>query len=52
MSSVTRLHRGAGRPPGYDNDPWHPRQEHRHATMTGQLRAWGKEKKAPGSTTM
>ncbi|WP_426558384.1 DNA-binding protein [Streptomyces sp. WG5] len=52
MGSVIRLRRGAGGPPGYDNDPWWLRQEHRAATMAGQLRVMGKEKKAPGSGTM
>ncbi|MBP8536608.1 DNA-binding protein [Streptomyces sp. MK37H] len=52
MGSVIRLRRGAGGPPGYDNDPWWLRQEHQVATMAGQLRVLGKEKKAPGSGTM
>ncbi|MFC9285044.1 DNA-binding protein, partial [Streptomyces collinus] len=52
MGSVIRLHRGAGGPPGYGNDPWWLRQEHQAATMAGQLRVLGKEKKAPGSGTM
>ncbi|WP_174855487.1 DNA-binding protein [Streptomyces coelicoflavus] len=52
MGSVIRLRRGAGGPPGYDNDPWWLRQEHRAATMSGQLRVMGKDKKAPGSGTM
>ncbi|MEU1312466.1 DNA-binding protein [Streptomyces cinnamoneus] len=56
MGSVIRLRRGAGgpagRPAGYDNDPWWLRQEHQAATMAGQLRVLGKEKKAPGSGTM
>ncbi|MFF4846183.1 DNA-binding protein [Streptomyces collinus] len=52
MGSVIRLRRGAGGPPGYDNDPWWLRQEHQPATMAGQLRVLGKEKKAPGSGTM
>ncbi|MEU9640122.1 DNA-binding protein [Streptomyces tendae] len=52
MGSVIRLRRGAGGPPGYDNDPWWLRQEHRAATMAGQLRVLGKEKKVPGSGTM
>ncbi|CAL9666993.1 DNA-binding protein [Streptomyces sp. enrichment culture] len=52
MGSVIRLRRGAGGPPGYDNDPWWLRQEHQAATMAGQLRVLGKEKKAPGSGTM
>lgn len=52
MGSVLRLRRGAGGPPGYDNDPWWLRQEHQAATMAGQLRVLGKEKKAPGSGTM
>lgn len=52
MGSVIRLRRGAGRPPGYDNDPWWVRQEHLPATMAGQLRVLGKEKKAPGSGRM
>nr|WP_237522871.1 DNA-binding protein [Streptomyces sp. SID1328] len=51
MGSVIRLRRGAGGPPGYDNDPWWLRQEHQAATMAGQLRVLGKEKKAPGSGT-
>lgn len=52
MGSVIRLRRGAGGPPGYDNDPWWVRQEHQPATMAGQLRVLGKEKKAPGSGRM
>ncbi|MFF4307946.1 DNA-binding protein [Streptomyces sp. NPDC001601] len=52
MGSVIRLRRGAGGPPGYDNDPWWLRQEHQAATMAGRLRVLGKEKKAPGSGTM
>jgi hypothetical protein len=52
MGSVIRLRRGAGGPPGYDNDPWRLRQEHQAATMAGQLRVLGKEKKAPGTGTM
>jgi hypothetical protein len=52
MGTVIRLHRGAGGPPGYDNDPWWLRQEHHPATMAGQLRVLGKEKKAPGSGRM
>ncbi|MEU5092927.1 DNA-binding protein [Streptomyces sp. NPDC021356] len=52
MGSVIRLRRGAGGPPGYDNDPWWLRQEHQAATMAAQLRVLGKEKKAPGSGTM
>ncbi|MFF2430869.1 TniQ family protein [Streptomyces mirabilis] len=52
MGSVIRLRRGAGGPPGYDNDPWWLRQEHQPATMAGQLRVLGKEKKAPGSGRM
>ncbi|MFF1810795.1 DNA-binding protein [Streptomyces sp. NPDC058251] len=52
MGSVIRLRRGAGGPPGYDNDPWWLRQEHQAITMAGQLRVLGKEKKAPGSGTM
>ncbi|MEU7161950.1 DNA-binding protein, partial [Streptomyces chrestomyceticus] len=49
---VIRLRRGAGGPPGYDNDPWWLRQEHQAATVASQLRVLGKEKKAPGSGTM
>ncbi|MCX4417279.1 DNA-binding protein [[Kitasatospora] papulosa] len=52
MGSVIRLRRGAGGPPGYDNDPWWLRREHQPVTMAGQLRVLGKEKKAPGSGTM
>ncbi|MGW5611658.1 DNA-binding protein [Streptomyces sp. NPDC003753] len=52
MGSVIRLRRGGGGPPGYDNDPWWLRQEHQSATMAGQLRVLGKEKKAPGSGRM
>ncbi|MDX3588934.1 TniQ family protein [Streptomyces europaeiscabiei] len=52
MGAVIRLRRGAGGPPGYDNDPWWLRQEHQSATMAGQLRVLGKEKKAPGSGRM
>ncbi|MFE1500471.1 DNA-binding protein, partial [Streptomyces albidoflavus] len=51
MGSVIRRRRGVGGPPGYDNDPWWLRQEHQAATMAGQLRVLGKEKKAPGSGT-
>ncbi|MEW2498695.1 DNA-binding protein [Streptomyces nodosus] len=52
MGAVIRLRRGASGPPGYDNDPWWLRQEHQSATMAGQLRVLGKEKKAPGSDRM
>ncbi|MDG5808849.1 DNA-binding protein [Streptomyces ossamyceticus] len=52
MGSVIRLRRGTGGPPGYDNDPWWLRQENQSATMAGQLRVLGKEKKAPGSGRM
>ncbi|WP_398864389.1 DNA-binding protein [Streptomyces pakalii] len=52
MGSVIRLRRGAGGPPGYDNDPWWLRREHQPVTMAGQLRVLGKEKRAPGSGTM
>ncbi|GAA2504697.1 DNA-binding protein [Streptomyces gobitricini] len=52
MGSVIRLRRGAGGPPGYADDPWWLRQEHQSATMAGQLRVLGKEKKAPGSGRM
>ncbi|MGY1495043.1 DNA-binding protein [Streptomyces sp. QTS52] len=52
MGAVIRIRRGAGGPPGYDNDPWWLRQEHQPATMAGQLRVLGKEKKAPGSGRM
>ncbi|MFF2023477.1 DNA-binding protein [Streptomyces sp. NPDC058171] len=52
MGGVIRRRRGAGGPPGYDNDPWWLRQEHQAATMAGQLRVLGKEKKAPGSGRM
>ncbi|MFG2638085.1 DNA-binding protein [Streptomyces sp. NPDC048362] len=52
MGAVIRIRRGTGGPPGYDNDPWWLRQEHQPATMAGQLRVLGKEKKAPGSGTM
>lgn len=52
MGAVIRIRRGAGGPPGYANDPWWLRQEHQPATMAGQLRVLGKEKKAPGSGTM
>ncbi|WP_236256253.1 hypothetical protein [Streptomyces hygroscopicus] len=52
MGSVIRLRRGAGGPPGYDNDPWWLRREHQAVTMAGQLRVLGKEKRAPGSGTM
>ncbi|WP_217235549.1 DNA-binding protein [Streptomyces sp. AC555_RSS877] len=52
MGAVIRLRREVGGPPGYDNDPWWLRQEHQPATMAGQLRVLGKEKKAPGSGRM
>ncbi|MFD0198953.1 DNA-binding protein [Streptomyces albidoflavus] len=52
MGSVIRLRRGAGGPPGYDNDPWWLRREHQPVTMAGQLRVLGKEKRAPGSGTV
>jgi hypothetical protein len=52
MGSVIRLRRGAGGTPGYADDPWWVRQEHQPATMSGQLRVLGKEKRAPGSGTM
>ncbi|MFD5065886.1 DNA-binding protein, partial [Streptomyces sp. NPDC058394] len=52
MGSVVRRRRTAGGPPGYTDDPWWVRQEHQPATMAGQLRVLGKEKRAPGSGTM
>ncbi|MEU0213358.1 hypothetical protein [Streptomyces canus] len=52
MGSAIRIRRGAGGPPGYDNDPWWLRREHQSATMAGQLRVLGKEKRAPGSGRM
>ncbi|BET45101.1 hypothetical protein RGQ21_00830 [Kitasatospora aureofaciens] len=52
MGAVIRLRRGSGGPPGYDNDPWWLRQEHQPATIAGQLRVLGREKKAPGSGRM
>ncbi|MFE7466204.1 DNA-binding protein [Streptomyces sp. NPDC057499] len=52
MGSVIRQRRGAGDPPGYTDDPWWVRQEHQPVTMAGQLRVFGKEKRAPGSGTM
>ncbi|MGW6707614.1 DNA-binding protein [Streptomyces sp. NPDC054956] len=52
MGAVIRQRRGAGGPPGYDSDPWWVRQEHQPASMAGQLRVLGKEKKAPGTGTM
>lgn len=52
MGAVIPIRRGAGGPPGYDNDPWWLRQEHQPATMAGRLRVLGKEKKAPGSGRM
>ncbi len=52
MGAVIRIRRGAGGPPGYGNDPWWLRQEHQPASMAGQLRVLGKEKKAPGSGRM
>ncbi|MEU8718258.1 hypothetical protein [Streptomyces sp. NPDC048663] len=52
MGSVIRIRRGAGGPPGYDNDPWWLRQEHQPATLAGQLRVLGKEKQAAGSGRM
>ncbi|WP_435862424.1 DNA-binding protein [Streptomyces phaeochromogenes] len=52
MGAVIRIRRGAGGPPGYDNDPWWLRQENQPSSMAGQLRVLGKEKKAPGSGRM
>ncbi|MFD8025348.1 DNA-binding protein [Streptomyces lavendulae] len=52
MGAVIRQRRGVGGPPGYDSDPWWVRQEHQPASMAGQLRVLGKEKKAPGTGTM
>ncbi|MEU3188970.1 DNA-binding protein [Streptomyces sp. NPDC006923] len=52
MGSVIRLRRGAGGPPGYDNDPWWLRREHQPVTTAGRLRVLGKEKRVPGSGTM
>ncbi|APU38417.1 TniQ family protein [Streptomyces sp. TN58] len=53
MGSVIRRRRtAAGGPTGYADDPWWVRQEHQPATMAGQLRVLGKEKRAPGSGTM
>ncbi|MFF4764779.1 hypothetical protein [Streptomyces sp. NPDC001292] len=50
MDSVIRLRRSTGGPTGYDNDPWWLRQEHHAATMAGQLRVLGKEKKTTAKT--
>ncbi|MEV7445644.1 DNA-binding protein [Streptomyces sp. NPDC091204] len=52
MGGVIRRRRGASGSPGYADDPWWVRQEHQPATMAGQLRVLGKEKRAPGSGTM
>ncbi|MFE8950404.1 DNA-binding protein [Streptomyces sp. NPDC007856] len=52
MGAVVRVRRGQDMPPGYADDPWWVRQEHQPATMAGQLRVLGKEKRAPGSGTM
>ncbi|MEU6950230.1 DNA-binding protein [Streptomyces sp. NPDC046316] len=52
MGSVIRQRRGASGPAGYADDPWWVRREHQPATMAGQLRVLGKEKKAPGSGRM
>ncbi|MEU9376039.1 DNA-binding protein [Streptomyces sp. NPDC048255] len=52
MGGVIRQRRGAGGPPGYDSDPWWVRQEHQPASMAGELRVLGKEKKAPGAGTI
>lgn len=51
MGAVIRLRRGAGGPPGYDNDPWWLRQEHQPATMAGQLRILAAEQQSGGSGT-
>ncbi|MFE9539709.1 DNA-binding protein [Streptomyces sp. NPDC006691] len=51
MGAVIRLRRGAGGPPGYDNDPWWLRQEHQPATMAGQLRVLAAEAQEGGSGT-
>ncbi|MDH6545909.1 MULTISPECIES: DNA-binding protein [unclassified Streptomyces] len=52
MGSVIRRRRGAGMPPGYEDDPWWVRQEHQPTSIAGQLRVAGREKKAPGSGRM
>lgn len=52
MGHVIRRRRGAGGPPGYEDDPWWVRREHRPVTTAGQLRVLGKEKRAPGSGRM
>ncbi|MFJ8563243.1 hypothetical protein [Streptomyces sp. NPDC093514] len=52
MGSLIRRRRTVGGSPGYTDDPWWVRQEHQPATMAGQLRVLGKEKRAPGSGTM
>ncbi|MFF7977380.1 DNA-binding protein [Streptomyces sp. NPDC007905] len=49
MGAVIRRRRGEGGPPGYESDLWWLRQEHQAATMAGQLRVLGKEKKTPGA---
>ncbi|MFE9123621.1 DNA-binding protein [Streptomyces sp. NPDC007172] len=51
MGAVIRIRRGAGGPPGYDNDPWWLRQEHQPATMAGQLRVLAAEAQEGGSGT-
>ena len=49
--SVIRLRRGGGGPPGYADNAWWLRQEHRPATMAAQLRVLSKEHTSPGSGT-
>ncbi|MFD9051757.1 DNA-binding protein [Streptomyces zaomyceticus] len=52
MGGVIRRRRTAVGPPGDADDPWWVRREHQPATMAGQLRVLGKEKRAPGSGRM
>ncbi|MGW1437613.1 DNA-binding protein [Streptomyces griseus] len=52
MGSVIRLRRGAGGPPGYDDDLWWLRREHQPVTMAEQLRVLVKEQREPGSGTV
>ncbi|MEU8566623.1 hypothetical protein AB0C45_34645 [Streptomyces cyaneofuscatus] len=52
MGSVIRLRRGAGGPPGYDNDPWWLRREHQPVIMAGQLRALARRSGRRGSGAM
>ncbi|GAB2884996.1 DNA-binding protein [Streptomyces mayteni] len=51
MGSVIRRRRGVAGVPGFADDPWWVKREHRPVAMATQLRSLAKEKKQPGSGT-